>query len=228
MGNVRGESMKRTVIFCDFDGTITKKDNIVSIMKRFAPPQWEQLKDDVLSEKMSIREGVGKMFSLLPTYETYALIEYALSMAEIREGFEQFVEYTKGEQISLYIVSGGMDFFVKPILKHFVSEESIFCNEADFSNDYISINWPHPCDNQCSNDCGCCKPSILRKLTTKEDEIIVIGDSITDLQVAKQASFVYARDLLLQKCKELNIPHEPFESFHDIVSHLRKSKVVNV
>jgi 2-hydroxy-3-keto-5-methylthiopentenyl-1-phosphate phosphatase len=31
---------KSLVLFCDFDGTITEKDNIVAIMRRFAPPQW--------------------------------------------------------------------------------------------------------------------------------------------------------------------------------------------
>lgn len=29
---------KKLVLFCDFDGTITEKDNIVAIVKKFAPP----------------------------------------------------------------------------------------------------------------------------------------------------------------------------------------------
>jgi len=220
--------MKKVTIICDFDGTITKQDNIVAIMKKFAPPEWEKIKDDVLSEKISIRQGVGKMFSLLPSHYNYKIIEYILSTAEIREGFEQFVQYAKRESIPFYIVSGGMDFFVKPLVKHLVNENVIFCNEADFSGDFIEIKWPYSCDENCSNDCGCCKPSIIRKITTKEDYVVVIGDSITDLKAAQCADFVFARDLLLEKCMEYNLPHQPFDTFDDIIQHLNQLKEVSV
>ena len=66
MGNSRGESMTSLKIFCDFDGTITNSDNIIAIMKQFAPPEWESIKDDVLAQRVSIQEGVGQMFALLP------------------------------------------------------------------------------------------------------------------------------------------------------------------
>lgn len=55
--------MTKRVIFCDFDGTITDNDNIIAIMKQFAPPEWETLKDDILAQRISVQEGVGKMFS---------------------------------------------------------------------------------------------------------------------------------------------------------------------
>ncbi|MDQ0162267.1 2-hydroxy-3-keto-5-methylthiopentenyl-1-phosphate phosphatase [Aeribacillus alveayuensis] len=213
--------MKKPLIICDFDGTITKKDNIISIMKKFASPEWESVKDAVLDEEMSIRKGVGKMFSFIPSYQKYAMIEYILSTAEIREGFKQFVEYTERENIPLFIVSGGIDFFVKPLLKHLIAEDRIFCNEADFSHDFVEIQWPHSCDDQCSNDCGCCKPSIIRKIQSKDNFVIVIGDSITDLEAAKLADFVFARDLLLKKCQDLNLPHRSFETFTDIITYLQ-------
>ena len=47
---------------------------------------------------------------------------------------------------------------------------------------------------------------------------VVIGDSITDLEAAKLADIVIARDFLIEKCEELHIPYEPFESFHDVIN----------
>lgn len=32
-------------VFCDFDGTITNNDNIMSIMEKFAPPEAEEVKN---------------------------------------------------------------------------------------------------------------------------------------------------------------------------------------
>ena len=178
--------MKQPIIFCDFDGTVTKKDNIVSIMKQFAPPEWEKWKDGVLSQTIGIREGVGAMFSLLPSSLQKEIIHFLLETSEIREGFGDFVHYTNEKGIPLYIVSGGMDFFVKKMLEPFGSITGIFCNEADFSGEKIQINWPYACDEQCTNqNCGCCKPTIIRKISTKDTHSIMIGDSVTDFEAAK-------------------------------------------
>jgi 2-hydroxy-3-keto-5-methylthiopentenyl-1-phosphate phosphatase len=210
---------KKIAVFCDFDGTITEKDNIIAIMKKFAPPEWELLKDDILSERMSIREGVGRLFSLLPSSKKEEIITYAIENVKIREGFADFVKFLKEQNIPLYIVSGGIDFFVHPILETYGPFAGVYCNVADFSGEYINILWPNACDEQCENDCGCCKPSIIRSL--KEDFYkVVIGDSVTDLQAAKQADLVIARELLLEKSEEYGLNYREFVTFYDVNKHM--------
>ncbi|MFC6038855.1 2-hydroxy-3-keto-5-methylthiopentenyl-1-phosphate phosphatase [Paenisporosarcina macmurdoensis] len=217
--------MSQPVIFCDFDGTITTKDNIMAIMKKFAPPEWEPIKDQILGQQISIQQGVTQLFNLLSTDQKDEITQFVLDQAQIREGFEDFVAYTKSQQIPLFIVSGGIDFFVKPLLKDYMSEDHIYCNVADFSGDMISIEWPHTCDELCSNGCGCCKPSIIRKLSEDNTYKIVIGDSITDLQAAKLADQVIARDFLSEKCVELDIAFESFETFYDVIHILKQLEV---
>lgn len=75
-----------------------------------------------------------------------------------------------------------------------MDEEQIYCNGSSFAGETIEILWPHSCDSQCGNDCGSCKPAILRSFDSASYRKIVIGDSITDLQVAKMADKVFARD----------------------------------
>lgn len=217
--------MKQPIIFCDFDGTITMNDNIMAIMKKFAPPQWEAIKDQILSQEKTIQQGVTQLFHLLPATQKDEVIQFVLAQAEIRDGFEEFVAYTKEHHIPLYIVSGGIDFFVQPLLQGLIEEQHIYCNEADFSGETIAIEWPHSCDELCTNGCGCCKPSIIRKLSDENTYKIVIGDSITDLQAAKLADKVIARDFLIEKCEELAIPYEPFTTFHDVIHILEKREV---
>ncbi|WP_044894004.1 2-hydroxy-3-keto-5-methylthiopentenyl-1-phosphate phosphatase [Bacillus alveayuensis] len=217
--------MSKPIIFCDFDGTITNSDNIIAIMKQFAPPEWESIKDDVLGQRISIQEGVGRMFSLLPSHWKDDITEFILKNAVIRDGFSEFVAYTKQKNIPLYIVSGGIDFFVYPLLEGLIEKENIFCNGSDFSGETINILWPYSCDEHCNNECGCCKPSLLRKLAKNELFTIVIGDSITDLQAAKLANHVIARDFLLEKCKELGLSHTPFSTFFDVIHFLERMEV---
>ncbi|MFD1735525.1 2-hydroxy-3-keto-5-methylthiopentenyl-1-phosphate phosphatase [Bacillus salitolerans] len=221
--------MKKPVIFCDFDGTITETDNIIALMKHFAPPEWETIKDEILSQEISIKEGVEKLFSLLPSSLKEELVQFLKNHAEIREGFSRFVAYTKDHNIPLYIVSGGIDFFVYPLLTGLVETNSVYCNGSDFSGDYIKILWPNSCDQYCQNDCGCCKPSLIRKLADNPNHhIIVIGDSITDLEAAKLADTVIARDFLKETLITLNIPHFSFGSFDDVVEVLDSQIEVKV
>ncbi|TFE01764.1 2-hydroxy-3-keto-5-methylthiopentenyl-1-phosphate phosphatase [Jeotgalibacillus salarius] len=215
------------MIFCDFDGTITKSDNIISIMQHFDPPGWEPIKDQILSREISIREGVGNMFATLPSALKDEIVRYVVETAEIRGGFGDFVKYTSQESIPLNIVSGGIDFFVEPILKPYNMDDYLYCNGSDFSGDKIEVTWPHSCDTHCTNDCGCCKPSIIRKLADDQVKKIVIGDSVTDLEAAKLADLVFVcGDYLEEKCRELNLPYQRFTHFDEVVSYLEQPKEV--
>ncbi|MDR7071964.1 2-hydroxy-3-keto-5-methylthiopentenyl-1-phosphate phosphatase [Fictibacillus barbaricus] len=215
------------VIFCDFDGTVTEKDNIVAIMEEFAPDGWQPIVKDILNESISIREGVGKLFSRISSDKRDEIIQFVLTRSKIRDGFQEFIDFTKKENIPLYIVSGGIDFFVHPVLENKIEAEQIICNGSDFSKEFIEITWPNACDDKCTNDCGCCKPSVIRRLEQKypHSQKIVIGDSITDLQASKRADVVFARDYLIEKCEENSIPYTPFETFFDVIHALEKKEV---
>lgn len=220
-------TFRKRVIFCDFDGTITNNDNIVQIFKHFHPPGWEAIKDDILAQRISIRQGVGNLFSLLPSSLKEELVQYTLNQAEIRPGFKEFIQFCRKNELRLLITSGGIDFFVYPILSPFdIPKEDIYCNGSSFAGETIRILWPHACDEECDVDCGMCKTSIIRSYPSIEYEKIVIGDSITDLAGAKLADFTIARDLLLKKCQELGLAHQPFTTFYDVIDILSGVRTV--
>ncbi|MET3292687.1 UNVERIFIED_CONTAM: 2-hydroxy-3-keto-5-methylthiopentenyl-1-phosphate phosphatase [Brevibacillus sp. OAP136] len=212
---------KKLVLFCDFDGTITEKDNIVAIMRRFAPPEWEELTQRILGQEISVRAGVGKLFTLLPSSLRQEIVDYIVAEAKIRPGFAEFVRFCADAGIELLITSGGIDFFVHPILAPFQLKNPIYCNGSDFSGETITITWPHACDEHCSNECGMCKTTIIRRYSADDYYRVVIGDSITDLAGAKIADFVIARSFLEKKCEELGLPYRPFTTFHDVIEILQ-------
>lgn len=213
-------------ILCDFDGTVTEHDNIIALMKEFAPPAaFEPLKKGVLDQSLSIQSGVGQMFRLLPSDRKQDYIDFLEQRAVIRPGFKTLLAFAKSNGIDFAIVSGGIDFFVQPILQELLTDEAIYCNGSDFSGETIRIEWPHTCDAACNNQCGCCKTSIARKLKQDGDIIVAIGDSVTDFELAKQADHVYARDYLITLCKQHGIAYTPFETFYDIVDHLQTTEV---
>jgi 2-hydroxy-3-keto-5-methylthiopentenyl-1-phosphate phosphatase len=214
---------KKRVIFCDFDGTITVNDNIVAIMKHFQPEGWEDLVKRIVSKEIAVKQGVGAMFALLPTSRKEEIVRYSIHNATIRPGFQDLLDYCRQNKIDFFVTSGGIDFFVYPLLAPFrIDENHIYCNASDFSGDRIRIVWPHPCDEHCHNDCGMCKTAIIRSYPAEQYERILIGDSVTDFEGAKLVDTVFARSHLIDLCKELNLHYYPFETFHDVIRQLKE------
>jgi len=217
---------KQPVVFCDFDGTITINDNIVAIIQHFDPPGWKSIVDDVIAERKSVRVGVGEMFRLLPTSQREEITRFAIDQVQIRPGFAEFLTFCKEQQIEFYVTSGGIDFFIYPILERFdIPKERIFCNTSDFSGSHIEILWPNACDDVCDNDCGMCKTKIIRSFSNSEYDRYIIGDSITDFAGAKLVEHVYSRSHLTTKCEQLGLAHVPYNDFFDIIRHMEAMKV---
>jgi len=214
--------MKRPVIFCDFDGTITLSDNIVAIMRHFDPPGWQPLVERIGAGEISIREGVGRLFELLPSSMKDEITQFVFGTAGIRPGFPELLEFCRESGIEFLVTSGGIDFFVYPLLAPYpIPRERIFCNASDFSGERIRIVWPHPCDDACTNDCGMCKTTVIRRYPRDDYFRILIGDSVTDFAGAQLVDLVFARSHLIRKCEELGLPYVPYETFHDVVRHLQ-------
>jgi 2-hydroxy-3-keto-5-methylthiopentenyl-1-phosphate phosphatase len=215
---------RKPVVFCDFDGTITENDNIIAIMKHFNPPGWEAIVDQILKRERSVQDGVGDLFSRLPVHKRSEITDYAVRQARIRAGFREFLELCEEGGIDFYVTSGGIDFFVHPILAPLpIKRDHIFCNGSDFSGEYIRITWPHSCDDRCANGgCGMCKTRIMRRFPPERHYRIVIGDSVTDLEAAKLADLVFARSHLADHCAKTGMHFVPYETFYEIADYLRK------
>ena len=217
------DKKKKYVIFCDFDGTITVNDNIVAIMKQFQPTGWDGIVERILSKQMTIREGVGTMFSLLPVSRRDEIEHYSIHNITIRDGFGDLLDFCAQQTVDFYVTSGGIDFFVYPTLEPYpIARDHIFCNHSDFSGETIRVTWPHPCDEHCHNDCGMCKTTVMRRFPSDQYTRIVIGDSITDVEAAKIADHVFARSHLIESCKQLGITCHEYETFYDVLAKLKE------
>ncbi|MFD0670362.1 2-hydroxy-3-keto-5-methylthiopentenyl-1-phosphate phosphatase [Cohnella sp. GCM10027633] len=212
------------VLFCDFDGTITLSDNIVAVMKHFNPPGWETIVGDIVGGRKSLQDGVGEMFALFPSSMKDEVKSYILESAGIREGFPELLQWCKDHNVPFYVTSGGIDFFIEPLLAPFgIPADHIYCNGSDFDGDRMRITWPHECDDECDNGaCGMCKTTVIRRFPKEEYFRILIGDSITDFEGAKIVDLVFSRSHLTDRCRELGYPHIPFETFHDVIRNLEQ------
>lgn len=213
---------KKPFVFLDFDGTITEIDVMIAIMKQFGPEEWIPLKEQMLSRQISVRKGVGAMFSLIPSSEKNRVISFVKNEIKIRDGFPEFLDFCQTEAIEYKVISGGLDFYVYPLIEKWVPKDKILCNEVDFTSSHFQVKWTYPCDSYCHLDCGFCKVSLVRTCDPAVYNRVLIGDSLTDLGAARITETVIGRDYLLDQCRAEGIEVFSFKNFFDVKEVLKR------
>lgn len=205
--------------YCDFDGTISERDMVGVILRRFAPPEAERIVAEVNAKRRTVQDGVEAMFGLIPSSVFPDMEQYAREQTKLRPGFDAFVALCREKGWRLTVVSGGFDFFVHPVVAAYRDVVQVYCNSLDATGAYLKVKWGVPCDTACDGGCGLCKPTVIRNTLHAGETLVVIGDGVTDVKQAKLADFVFARDKLLAECEALGLPHAKFETFYDIARH---------
>lgn len=210
--------LNNTAILIDFDGTITTEDTNDKLIKVFTNKKIGKFQRLNNEREMTYVEYMDNLFSKLKiTEEEY--LEFILNEIELSNGFIEFYEEAKKLNIPIAIISGGFSNGIIPFLKkHGIGDVEIYSNHLNFEDDNISIDFYHNRDPKCCHIgyCGNCKTIHVNEFREKHENIIFIGDGITDEPVASQANIVFAKDGLLDYCKEHDIDAIPWNDFFDI------------
>ncbi|WP_457642033.1 MtnX-like HAD-IB family phosphatase [Persephonella sp.] len=214
--------MKLPIVFSDFDGTITEKDVIISIMEHFAPPQWKKIHSDLMKGKIDVDVGIKKMFNLLQSEKKEEIINWCKKNVKIREGFKDFLLYLKEKNIPFIVLSGGLDFYINSILEPYENLISkIYSNKAIFTKKFIDVEFIYRCDDLCERNCGICKRFVLNKYKDRY-QLIYVGDGITDLEALKDGDIIFATGYLAKILKNLHINYNKYVNFYDIKIKLQE------
>ena len=213
--------MEKICILSDFDGTITVKDSLYNFFEQFAPPKWleiEQLWEDGIIDS---KECLVKEFQLIPKLTSEFLDNY-LDTVTIDEFFFEFYKYIKQSKIDFYIVSDGVDYFIKKILENNnLKGLHIISNHAEFIDENFELTFPNSQTN-CKKNSGTCKCAVLNKFKNDYDKIIYIGDGTSDFCVAPNTDILFAKKKLENYCQKNNIDFVSYTNFGDVINFLKK------
>lgn len=149
--------------------------------------------------------------------ETY--LDFILNEMELSDGFKEFYNHIQKKGIKFAVVSGGFKDGIVPFLnKHGIKDVDIYSNRLIFGKDHLSIDFTDGEDMDCCQHgpCGNCKVRIYEDFKKEYDQVIFIGDGVTDKPVAWIADMVFAKDSLKDYCIEHKIEHIAWNNFHDI------------
>ena len=203
------------VIYCDFDGTITKNDSVNEFLKKYTGDKWLESEKLWIDGKLSSRENAIIQVGLLKNVSQKQLDDYINSI-EIDDYFLEFVDLVKSNNIKLTILSDGFDLFIQKVLERYNLNIPYYANKLIYKDGEFSIEFPHYNEN-CEKKAGMCKCEKV-----KENCFCYIGDGTSDLCIASKADFLFASKKLHQYCKENNIQHTHFTSFCNIIEVIDK------
>ncbi len=212
-------------IFCDFDGTISASDVTDVILETFALPEWMQVEEEWKTGMIGSLECMRRQVELLRC-DSGQLTE-VLSKIEIDGEFPAFVSFCQNNNLDLFIISDGLAYAIQTILQRFqLAHLPIYANRLISHGNYRryknrwTLHSPYT-DRTCEKGNGVCKCSLMRKLSTKGEIKILIGDGRSDFCAAVKADIVFAKGSLLGHCQTIGLPHIGFQRFSQITEILR-------
>ena len=204
----------KTVVQCDFDGTITEEDASFFLLDCFAQGDWRRLLQDYKEHKISVGYFNTHAFALINTNKV-TLLNAIKGKIKIRPGFSELVDCCSLKGFRLVIISNGLDFYIQAMLEEMgLRNIEVYAAQTQFYAGRLQVQYIGP-DNKQSDD-GL-KKTYAKLFLEQGYRLIYIGDGDSDITPAKHAHKIFARDDLLTYCRENKIRHEPFDDLNDVV-----------
>ncbi len=220
-------SNDRIVVFCDFDGTISRRDIGYNIFHHFSHGKNDELLPDWKSGRLSSRDCLLKEAEMSPvtSEELFPFLDQFI----IDEGFSSFEKRCSENNIDLIILSDGFDLYINYLLKKNNLEGlSLITNHGRIENGFIKIEFPH--NNKSCTKCGSCKGERIREYIDSQKEpikVVFVGDGHSDTCAIPEADVLFAKKDLEKYCQINDIEYQPYDNFYDVIRQLEKLKLLS-
>lgn len=211
-------SADKVLVQCDFDGTVTINDVSFLILDVFGKSDWRQLYDAYREGKISVGRFNTEAFAAVKATRK-TLLEFVNGKAELRPGFLEFVAHCREKGLRLVIVSNGLDFYIRQILKSLsLGDIEFIAARTRFGKNGIDTHYYGP-DGDIVEDAF--KDAYLETFKRDGYRIIYIGNGTSDFSPASKASRIFATEDLLKQCQGTKLNFSPFTDFFDIIKGLK-------
>ncbi len=211
-------------IFVDFDGTITTEDVGESIFREFGKK--DKINDiivNLLSDKISARKSWELMCKAVDKIDKKTLDDFINKM-EIDPTFKGFVDYCNSNNMELFVLSDGFDYYINKIFRREKLEHlRAFSNHMELKENKLIPSFPY-LDSSCFSSANCKRNHIINN-SSDEDYTVFIGDGNSDKYTCQFCDFIFAKDDLLKFCEVERITYFPYKNFSDVVVKLEQLRL---
>lgn len=206
-------AVENTVLFVDFDNTISRGDVLDSVIGAFSrTTQWTQWQTEWRENRISTLECLRRQVGNLEV-DKDTLLEYVGHVA-IDPDFVHLQDWAASTGTELIIVSDNFEVILREILgRHAIVAPPIFANTLTFEGKRTIPSFPYR-SATCVR-CAHCKASHFVRY--EGYQIIYVGDGLSDICPAMRADRVFAKDSLAAYLLAQDKPFVAFEGLRDVV-----------
>lgn len=208
------------LLVVDFDGTITQRDTLHTMVARFgAPGAWEALEPALRSGELSVAQAVYAQFSEIVADEA-TVIEVVRRETELRRGFRDFLSWADRHHHRVVVLSAGFRRVIDAVLGDAgIVGLEVRANDIRFGPGGARIEWRRG-ESVCA-ECGhACKRPDVEALRATGRPLVYLGDGMSDRCAARHADIVFARAALARDLGARGRTFHPFDDFHEVVATL--------
>lgn len=214
---IESTAATKTLVQCDFDGTLTQEDEAFLLLDAFADGNWRQWLVAYREGKISVGDFNARAFAMIKT-NMQTQVDLVRRTVKMRAGFNELVSYCHSQGFKIVIVSNGLDFYIKVILKELgIDDVEVFAAQTQFSPDGMKVEYIGPDGSQLQDGF---KEAYTRSFLSKGYRVVYVGNGPSDMPAARLAHHIFATGELLAQCKETNLTYTPFTSLNDVVRSL--------
>lgn len=206
----------QTAVFCDFDGTIARRDVGYNLFHHFSGGENDELVPDWKAGRLSTRDCLLQEAAMV--HATEEEIYRFLDQFELDKGFHPFVDLCRANNIDLFVVSDGLDFYIKYLLtRNNLGQLPVIANIGRVENGGLVVEFPY--HNYTCRRCGSCKGERIREYKNghpQEIRIVFVGDGYSDACAVNEADVIFAKKELEQYCLMHDIVSYKYDDFFDV------------
>ena len=207
-------------VFCDFDGTVSRVDVTDSLLEAFALPAWRDLEEEWKAGRIGSLECMQRQVELMRCDRR--TLDAHLAQIDIDPAFPAFVAYCEERQLPLQIVSDGMDYVIKFILRrHRLGHLPVYANRLESrGSDQYTLTFPYA-HKKCPMAAGTCKCHLMEMNWQDGYPALMIGDGASDFCAAQKADMVFAKAKLCDFCRNQGIQYQKFDDFREVLQLIK-------
>ena len=219
---VRGQELlnsnNKLLLQCDFDGTITEQDISFLILDHFAEGDWRSILQDYHQGRISVGDFNNRSFSLVKQPREI-LENFVETHGRVREGFDDLVSFCSEAGIRLVIVSNGLDFYIRTLIKKH-SQNPIEINAARtvFTDRGLDARYYNHHGEEVLSQF---KESYTRKFLAGGYRVFYAGNGPSDIPASLLASHTFATESLEAYYRDNNLVFTPFIRLSQVTEGLK-------
>ncbi len=213
---------KNKALLIDFDGTAATTNVGMALIEKFAKDDsWRIIDDDYETGKVGSL-GAYELIAPLLTGGPDEWRDFVLGSHSLDPHLITLVKLTLDAGWRVEILSDGLDFYIKELLAPEEIDLPMRSALLKHTDGVATIETPFI--NLACKKCGTCKSTRVDELTAAGEEVIFVGDGLSDRCAAPRAKRIFAKDDLARHLDEYAVKYESFDTLYDVAEALFRTR----